>query len=146
MWTMMYSQGPLGTKWNFIRPFVPHMFIKLKITSSFLPNYMFEWKLLLNENHISCEFFPASWIFLWWQGCSHSFTEHVYRIILEKSNNHSCQSIITNFFATKMWHDSPDMEINLWSYKMKFDVFIAVPTNSRLNCLVWDKNGDESNF
>jgi hypothetical protein len=72
---------------------------------------MFERELLLNENHISCEFIPTSWIFLWRQGRSHSFTEHVYRIILKKSNNNSCQSIITIFFAKKMWHDSPDLEI-----------------------------------
>jgi hypothetical protein len=28
---------------------------------------------------------------------------------------------------------------------MKFDVFIAVPKNIRLNCLVLDKNGVERN-
>jgi hypothetical protein len=111
MWTMMYSQGPIGNKWSSRRPFVPHMFIKHKISSYLLSNCMCESELLLNENHISCDFFPTSWIFLWRQACSHSLTEYVYRIILKKSNNHSCQSIITIFFAKKMSHDSPDLEI-----------------------------------
>jgi hypothetical protein len=31
-------------------------------------------------------------------------------------------------------------------YKIKFDVFIAVPKNIRLNCLVLDKNRVERNF
>jgi hypothetical protein len=65
-------------------------------------NCMYERKLLLNENHISCEFFLTWWIFLWWQGCRHSLTKHVYAIIFKKSNNHSIQSIITYFFAKKV--------------------------------------------
>jgi hypothetical protein len=58
-------------------------------------------------------------------------------------------TIVFNQLSKKNSLKRCDMIHQIWRlrfYKIKFDVFIAVPKNIRLNCLVLDKNRVERNF
>jgi hypothetical protein len=144
IWTMMYSQGPSGNKWSSRRPFVPNMFLNTRfllhscqIVCVKENSYWMKTTYPLNFFRHGGYFYDNKDVDIHLPNiCTQLYLKNPTTIVFNQ---------LSQIFSIKrcdMFHQNR----RLWFYEMKFDVFIAVPKNIRLNCLVLDKNGVERNF